>query len=350
MHKQRRDTKGNDPFPGSVATVVSGVFIAWIVVPATDPRSLASWDILLISGIVALIVGLRLARQAPDRVGHTLRRLIHRGALQGAPADPESVREALESTARTWAGRGAGLVAVAVFAAFAIVMLRARSLYRLPLALFEVYWAYIAGWQLGRMAAYGRLGAALGKAGINVRAIPGHLDGAAGLKPVGDLFFFQSMVAAIPAIFLAAWWLLIPVWPRDYSFWRAPYVGLLAASIVVEMLAFFVPMWFFHVAMRTEKERLLQTADKLSEQVAALQVELAQPTHDPPRHELQERLSLMTKQYWDIEQMPTWPVDFKTRRHFALSNVTLVLPLLSEVVGLTPPWQRLVEAAGKIIG
>ena len=118
-------------------------------------------------------------------------------------------------------------------------MLQARSLYKLPLAVFETYWAYIAGWHLGRMAAYGGLGAALRKAGVSVRAIPGHLDGAAGLKPIGDLFFFQSTVAAIPAIFLAVWLVLIPIWPRDYSGWHALYVPLLALSLVFEMLAFF---------------------------------------------------------------------------------------------------------------
>jgi hypothetical protein len=158
------------------------------------------------------------------------------------------------------------------------------------------------------------------------------------------------MVTAIVALYLAIWWLLIPIWPRDYSSWRGPYVGLLAVSVVVEVLAFFAPMWFFHVAMRKEKEQLLQTADELSEQVAALEVELARPSQSQPRNELQERLSLMTKQYWAIEQMPTWPVDYKTKKHFTVSNAALVLPLLSEAAGLAGPWQHIIDTLGKIFG
>jgi hypothetical protein len=348
MFKLRRDCE-SDPFPGFVVLTVSGVFVAVAVVP-DDPGSLASWDMLLISGLFALVVGLRQARLAPAKLDQTLSRLVHRGALQGTPEAQQRVRQVLRASVRTWTRRAALVVAIAIFGAFVVAMLQAGSLYRLPLAVFETYWAYIAGWQLGRMAAYGSLGAALRQAGVSVRAIPGHLDGAAGLKPVGDLFFFQSTVAAIPAVYLAVWLFLIPVWPRDYSGWRPPYIPLLALSVVFEMLAFFLPMWFFHRVMRKEKELLLETADALSERVAALEGDLAQPDQEQPRRELQERLTLMRKQYWDIENMPTRPVDTKTRRHFTLSNVALVLPLLSEAVGLTGPWRRLMDVAGRLFG
>jgi hypothetical protein len=179
--------------------VVSIAFVAAIVVP-DDPGNLASWDMLLVSGLVALVVGLRFAGLAPPKLDHTVRRLFHRGALQGPPDAQQRVRQELDSDVQTWTRRGALVVALSIFGAFVVAMVRVRSIRWLPLAVFETYWAYIAGWHLGRMVAYGGLGAALRKAGVNVHAIPGHLDGAAGLKPVGDLFFFQSMVVAIPAV------------------------------------------------------------------------------------------------------------------------------------------------------
>jgi hypothetical protein len=347
--KGTSDAVGHDHFPGTVTLIVSGVFVLWMVIP-DDPLRLASWDVLLISGILALILGLRQARQVSVKFDHTLRRLMHRGTLQGSPEAHQQMRRRLEASVRGWTRGVAWGGAVAIFGAFVIVMLWAHSMAKLPLAIFETYWAYVAGWQLGRMVAYGFLGTLSRKAGLSVRVIPGHLDGAAGLKPLGDFFFFQSMVTAIVALYLAIWWLLIPIWPRDYSSWRGPYVGLLAVSVVVEVLAFFAPMWFFHVAMRKEKEQLLQTADELSEQVAALEVELARPSQSQPRNELQERLSLMTKQYWAIEQMPTWPVDYKTKKHFTVSNAALVLPLLSEAAGLAGPWQHIIDTLGKIFG
>ena len=223
-------------------------------------------------------------------------------------------------------------------------MIVTRSLDRAPLALFEVCGGYIAGWHLGRMAAYGGLGAALKAQRIEVRPTPGHLDGAAGLKPVGDFYFFQAMVAAIPSIYLAVWWFMIPlvtsVWPR-YASWRSPYIGLLALSIAFEVLAFLVPMWSFHLEMQHEKLNLLKKADELSANIGALEAQLAEPAHPDSRRELQEQLALMTKYYWNIENMPTWPVDYKTRRHFTLSNVGLLLPVAAELVKVTSVSQML---------
>jgi hypothetical protein len=56
----------------------------------------------------------------------------------------------------------------------------------------------------------------------------------------------------------------------------------------------------------------------------------------------------MTKRYRDIENMPTWPVDLRTRRYFTLSNMPLVLPLLTEAVGAADPWRRLMDAAARL--
>jgi hypothetical protein len=302
---------------------------------------------LLVSGILALVVGLSLARRAPVKLDHAVRRLLHRGALQGTHDAEQRIRQQLEARVQTWTKRGALVVAFSILGAFVVAMIRVRSTRFLPLAAFETYWAYIAGWHLGRMAAYGGLGAALRRAGVSVHAIPGHLDGAAGLKPIGDLFFFQSMVVAIPAIYLAAWLMLIPMLSR-YDYWRPIYVPLLALSLVIELVAFLQPMWFFHVAMQQKKELLLEEADGLSERVAELELELAHSEQEQPRRELQQQLTVMTKRYRDIENMPTWPVDLRTRRYFTLSNMPLVLPLLTEAVGVADPWRRLMDAAARL--
>src|SRR5262245_49676156 len=97
---------------------------------------------------------------------------------------------------------------------------------------------------------------------------------------MGDFFFFQSSVVAIPSIYLATWLLLIPIWPRDYCHWRGLYVGLLTLGLGFELLAFFLPMWSFHIEMKKEKDRLLKDADELGGDVAALEAELASPGHN----------------------------------------------------------------------
>jgi hypothetical protein len=40
----------------------------------------------------------------------------------------------------------------------------------------------------------------------------------------------------------------------------------------------------------------------------------------------------MTKQYWDIENLSTWPVAVQTRRLFKRNNLALLLPLILELL------------------
>lgn len=77
------------------------------------------------------------------------------------------------------------------------------------------------------------------------------------------------MVTAIPAMFLAAWWFLFPVWPRNYSLWQDAYLALLGFAMMMEILAFLVPLWEFHRIMAAAKIRLLEEADRLGLEICA---------------------------------------------------------------------------------
>jgi hypothetical protein len=162
------------------------------------------------------------------------------------------------------------------------------------------------------------------------------------------------MVVAIPGIFLAVWTFLIPAWPEPtlrsrYIQWMHPYMALLALALAIEVMAFLVPMWWFHQEMREQKEDLLAQADELSSDIATIRTQLAGSKTNEKRQELNEELSFKTKQYWDIEHMPTWPVDVSTIRKFTFRNAVLLLPLVSELSGLHENWVKLLqETLGKI--
>lgn len=113
------------------------------------------------------------------------------------------------------------MIIAAFFGAFDRISLIAR----VPLIAVEAAAGYVAGLHLGRMASYGALGRFLKQKGCSIRVWPGHVDGAAGLRPIGDFYFFQAMVAGIPAMFLAAWWFLIPLKGDRYARWRDPTWG-----------------------------------------------------------------------------------------------------------------------------
>lgn len=306
---------------------------------------LSRWDSLLISGALTFLVGIRLALNIPEIVEDVLMRLIHRRAINLDPDQFSTFKGKLEEQTSKYAHWSGVIIAVAVLVAFLIVF---RLQAQILLMVLESLGGYIAGQFLGHAVSYGRLAHLLKKEGISIQVQPGHLDGVAGLKPIGDLYFYQAMLIAIPAVYLAIWWLIIPVWPR-YTEWREPYVGLLAIILVIEFLAFLLPIWSFHTEMQNQKNGLLQEADGLSHEIVDLQSRLVQAKSDQERGELKERLALMTQRYWDIEKMPTWPVDIKVQRKFTFGNLGLFLPLLSRFLNIqTESGQKLWEEITRI--
>jgi hypothetical protein len=257
------------------------------------------------------------------------------------------LKHSLESRAERWAHRGGLIVGAAILVAFGIAFGQA-IVRHLQLAVIEALGGYIAGRYLGQMVCYGSLGPLLKQLHLPLTVQPGHPDEAAGLKPVGDLYFFQAMVVAIPALYLAVWWFLIPTF-EQYTYWRAPYLGLLAVALTVELLAFLVPLSFFHQEMQAQKAKLLDEADKLGRAVSTVQAALTEAKTEQERNELKDRLSSMTERYWAIERMPTWPVDTKVRRRFTLNNLALFLPLLSQSIHVSGGWQKALEELQKIL-
>lgn len=219
---------------------------------------IAEWDLLLLSGFATLIVGLMVVRVIPQRMHLTLGRLANRRALKLEGLGQESLVEELEDRALRWAMTTALFTVVLVTAGFFLAFDRVSLTVRIPLVALEAIAGYVAGLHLGRMASYGALGRFLKQRGCGIRVWPGHVDGAAGLKPLGDFYFFQAMVTAIPAMFLAAWWLLIPLRGERYARWRDPYLGGLAVAITLEVLAFVVPLLWFHREMVKAKRGLLE--------------------------------------------------------------------------------------------
>lgn len=314
--------------------------------------NLGNLDAMLLSGIATFIFGLWLARSLPGRLQKTLVRLTHRCALvasedQTSEVKLDDLRKTLERRADSWSRVVALVLAIAILIAFSIAFRNQFSTERVWLTIAEVVGAYIAGNFLGRMACYGQLGSILNKCEISIAVTPGHVDGAAGLKPVGDFFFFQAMVVAIPAVYLAVWWFMIPVWPRDYSYWRDPYLGLLAIAITIEVLAFLVPLWSFHRSMKMRKQKLITEADKLCVKMNEIQSKITNLSSSDEAKDLREQLSYITDQFWAIEKMPTWPVDIRTRRLFGMNNVLLFAPIISRLTKDEEFWNDILNIIKK---
>lgn len=308
------------------------VCLTSVITGGSDPHG---WDWLLISGVVVFIIGVRFSNSIPGKLTVLLARLVNRGVLLADPERLEQFEAKLEIRAKTWANRGGIICGTAILIAFLVLSGSSKLL-----MVFEGLGGYVAGRHLGRMACYGTLRLMLRKEILTFKVQPGHIDAAGGLKPVGDFYFLQAILAAIPAVYLSIWLVIFPLFPR-YERWHKPYIGLLAIAITFELLTFAVPLWLFHMEMEEQKIQLLKDADKLSHTISDTQAQLTVVQTSQEREQLKEKLSNLTKGYWDIEQMPTWPVDTKTLRRFTLNNLALFLPLIGKLTGNSVVWNIL---------
>lgn len=297
-----------------------------IVVKNIDNPSRMDW--MQISGAVILIIGIWLSKDISKKLDRTLTRLFNRGVLLTNSEALGVVKDKLVSQAEVWAHRGGVFCAISILIAFWVVFSYRQIQFTLVVALG----AYVAGQYLSQMVFYGTLAKILRRESISISVKLGHIDGASGLKPLGDFYFFQAMLAALPALHIATWLMLLPIFPQ-YARWREPYLWLLIISIFFELLSFAVPLWLFHLEMEVQKTQLLKDADSLSQNISNIQDQLVLAKTPEEKEHLNAQLSHLTKRYWDIEHMITYPIDTKTLRRFSISNLALFTPLISKFAG-----------------
>lgn len=289
---------------------------------------LADWDFMRVSAWFWLAFGFDLAQQAPRRMHEMVERLQRRGALDATDDEVRRVLADIDDRSARW-----GVICGALSA----VILLAAHLTRGGLSLVDyvliLVGAFGGGFHLGLGASYGRIGWLLRRQGCLLRVVPGHIDGVGGLKPVGEFYFFQAKIAALPAIYLIVWLLIIPAWSDNrYDDWRGPMLAFLAFVLAIEVLSFVVPTWAFHREMSAQKAAGTSEADRLSSEIVVLQRRLA-AAGPADAAALKEALADATERYRIIDDMPTWPVDVRTRRQFRFGNLALFVPLVGKALG-----------------
>ncbi len=308
------------------------------------------WNTMWISAWLAVAVAWSLARSTPQRMRRTLQRLDDRQVLVGDGNGAAELSRDLDRIARRWALGGGGCIVVA----FAVTgpwigFVLLRHLSRPHIGVLAQYFvpaflaAFVAGAWVGRMAANGRIGARLRRRQLPLRVIPGHPDGAGGLRPLGGFFLYQSLVAAVPATYLVVWLVLLAVpggegLRRHYGFWARQFWWLVAVAILVEILTFLAPMRSIHTIMRAEKEsQLWRESDRLSRQIEDVRGRLKE-ANVSDRGDQEGQLAAMIGRFEALEATPTWPIDATIRRRFTLQNLALLLPFVGFVVGDRSFW------------
>jgi hypothetical protein len=197
---------------------------------------------------------------------------------------------------------------------------------------FEAIGAFIVGRYLGRGLSYGFLGKQLAYDGVKLNMILGHSDNAAGLRPIGDFYFYQAIVTALPVIFFAFWVLVTPVWaglwPSSQSEfaaqWTNTYLACFVLALGIEVLSFVLPLWFFHQEMTSHKREMQTRVDELSAKLSRLQRERTLQTD---LHDDGDQRVLLNEQIALLENQPTWALAPDVRQRFAWGNIACLSPV-----------------------
>lgn len=291
---------------------------------------------LFVSGCGALLVALWLGLTITDQVGRTLQRLSDRGSLVG---DPTRLKQHVLGTADRYAAVGGVVISLLMLSIFTVAYWTSfPDPLRTFLTVFATAGGFIAGRVLGRMVAIGLLGRVIeSNRAWSIQPQVHGLDGAAGLAPVGSLYFRQAAIMLVPAVFCAAWWFAIPLIPgfeQQYGGWRPVYLGLLAVSVALQLLVFVLPMLWFHTQMAAWKDRVLsETEAQAARDLRDLDAALSSTGDVRERAALKDEVALVKERYQAMRHLPTWPVDARTRRRFTVRNVVLLLPLVGQLVG-----------------
>lgn len=310
--------------------VIVSLVYRWDLV-ALNP---AKWATL--SAWALLCVGIAIAEQLDDRFMQMLQRLQNRQAMTLTADEFGELLKNLQKRAGVAATAGGVLLPVILLAAYLLVYRNAVPDVT-PLALgllvseiaLETISAVIVGRYVGRGIFYGFLGKQLASDNVKINMIFGHSDNAAGLRPIGDFYFYQATVTALPVFFFAFWVLMMPVWstmwPKaDASFgmnWKNTYVAFFFIALAVELVAFAFPLLHFHQEMKRQKLSLQPLADELSGTLSQLQRD---PATD--RGESGGESAQLIEQIEMLENLPTWPLAPEVSKRFAIGNLALLAP------------------------
>jgi hypothetical protein len=319
-------------FVGLLALIV---YCVYEVVASLSHCDVWKWDWPAISALGLILIGIRVAAGIDGLLSHALRRLYVRGVMACSEGEVEHLNRTVALRRRKWAPVSGIAIGLAIGLAFAMswkwgVACRPAPFEPLRMALLAVEAPifYAAGTSIGRTVVQGRLARVLRTLDVKYSVQPGHPGGAAGLRPLGDFFFRQAILAGLPAAYVAFW---LAFFPHCLTGTTKPvFLILLPIFLLVEVAAFVWPMWASHRAMARQKRSFVTQADEMARRISSAQAEL-RGTDDPAQvRELNARLTLDLRLYEELEGLPTRSVSKQIRRRFALQNLTLVaMPVLS---------------------
>lgn len=322
------------------------------------------WDFMLISGFLAFILAVWLAADLDRRLNRAIDQLRLNNVLVIDDTGVAQLKQDMSTGGRAvqfWSGL---LITLVIFGSYLYVFgpltmrvwtawqsgqhpQASATLIQIGSFTFvSALGAALAGLLFGRLTHYGRLAGVLSKDERYLRIVPGHADGACGLKPIGDYYLYQALVFAVPIIWLSAWWAwIIPNYQdmpctltgqphRLFATWQVPYFFQWLVVLIYFYMGFVWP--FLALRRRIKQARSSfnsSVAARLQDDIYALQNQLAEPrAADATQHQLTilPLIDAKSKELWAIRHMSGWPMDAGTlTKYRSLLVGEVALPLIA---------------------
>ena len=333
-----------------LAVLAIGVHLLFIDI-TTNGANPECWDWMYYSGAIAFLVAVALAINTRDELAKAISQLRINHTLNISTSELAQLNGQVERSAVRWRIAAGLFVAALVLATWVWALALEFASVGVNLTGFaaDPWWVafmvfvlavmtlcgYFAGAYFGTAAGRGSLATLLAQESVALRIQPDHYDGAAGLKPVGDLYLYQAFLTAIPLAYFSIWWLIIPHYEQlvcasvDPSSWAVPMAAQWFVTLGFTYLAFIRPMMKLRRRLRQEQLRLQKlVVPELSGRILSLQEELASSDiTQQQREDLMQDIDQAGRQIWSIQQMSAWPMNAKTRRrYFSLTTLTTVIP------------------------
>ncbi len=307
-------------------------------------KSAVQIDPLFTSGCITFVIAIIMASSVEARWQSMLESLHHRDILDKPQVDMVA-RQYHDGTGR------ASLIGAIVVALLMMITYSMSGRNHKGVLLAMVVAGSVAGAIIGRMVLYGAFGYYIqhprstkngSGSGPPLRLIPDHPDGLAGTRPIGEFYSFQARLLAIPAIFLAVWWYIIPLQDKvSYTNWREPYIFLFAITIGLEICSFVFPLLSVHNIMCQFKNlRSMKWDEQQGIVIGRYRDQLDKWDNSSAREQMAAEMESIAKIYKEIRNLPTWPVEVRVWRTFAIRNVALLLTLIGQLTMETIPWDK----------
>lgn len=186
---------------------------------------------------------------------------------------------------------------------------------------------------------------------VRLNPQPGHPDNACGLKIISDFWVYEASLL-IPFLIYFLFWLFVMVHPEYQSnlLWDLTFgadsiykntvtvlIGFTMFLLLLQVFSLWVPLFALRYEMGKVKDNVKKYLDKYAIASGQLKYEIIACDDKDERAKKVDELTHTVDAYRDYENIPLWPVSFKTIARYFIQLWT-VLVFIGIVSTDNKPW------------